>query len=351
MKFTKLEKNFLENYNRNFDKSTKQDGISIMTDGKMFFIPITSPKKKHNHIKPHDSKYHCIIDSKNKLIGVLKISDYIYCGKFVINYEIENPSIMISQFEIIKKDKNKIERKLLDCQRSGNYLNSNIKFYDSYCENIKAKSVQFSKNFVENIIFTLSKFENYKYTYEQIESIVKYNGLEIKIDTFELAILQDSRYAWQNVMDNLNSKLTLEYIIQINNIVASKQALKTLTLRDEPGGYVVGSDYSPKIPDPIEVTNFITSINESNNKIDAALEYFCYATKEQLFFDGNKRTSFLICNKILLENGIGIFFISPENFDEFNKLLSNHYNYSHIEVKYKDELKSFLNKCIKFDNE
>jgi len=45
MKFTKLEKNFLENYNRNFDKSTKQDGISIMTDGKMFFIPITSPKK------------------------------------------------------------------------------------------------------------------------------------------------------------------------------------------------------------------------------------------------------------------------------------------------------------------
>ena len=72
-------------------------------------------------------------------------------------------------------------------------------------------------------------------------------------------------------------------------------------------GTVGVGDFIPSIPIKENVLKEIERIKGINNPIDKALEYFAYACKQQLFWDGNKRTSTMVASKILIENGEGIF--------------------------------------------
>ena len=67
-----------------------------------------------------------------------------------------------------------------------------------------------------------------------------------------------------------------------------------------------------------------------------------YGMRSQLFWDGNKRTSMIIANKIMIENGKGIITIKEENLLKFNTLLTNYYNTNNEE-----EIINFIyNNCI-----
>ena len=67
-----------------------------------------------------------------------------------------------------------------------------------------------------------------------------------------------------------------------------------------------------------------------------------YGMRNQLFWDGNKRTSIIIANKIMIMNGKGIILIKDENLLEFNKLLTDYYTNG-----LDDKIIEFLyNKCI-----
>lgn len=64
--------------------------------------------------------------------------------------------------------------------------------------------------------------------------------------------------------------------------------------------------------------------------------------KNQLFWDGNKRTSTIASNKIMIENGAGIIKVPENKLEEFNILLSKYY-----ETNENTELKNFIYKnCI-----
>lgn len=51
-----------------------------------------------------------------------------------------------------------------------------------------------------------------------------------------------------------------------------------------------------------------------------------YGMRSQLFWDGNKRTSMLCANKIMIENGAGIIKVPDNKLEEFNRLLTEFYN-------------------------
>lgn len=56
-----------------------------------------------------------------------------------------------------------------------------------------------------------------------------------------------------------------------------------------------------------------------------SIKYMLYGMRSQLFWDGNKRTSMIVANKIMIENGKGIILIKEEYVLEFNKLLTDFY--------------------------
>lgn len=67
-----------------------------------------------------------------------------------------------------------------------------------------------------------------------------------------------------------------------------------------------------------------------------------YGIRSQLFWDGNKRTSTICANKIMIENGNGIIKISDNKLEEFTTLLSEFYSTNN-----KEKIKQFIfNYCI-----
>ena len=79
-------------------------------------------------------------------------------------------------------------------------------------------------------------------------------------------------------------------------------------------------------------------LNDTNTSAtDKALKIFIWGTRGQFFWDGNKRTSLLLSNKILLSAGAGIMTITDKYMEQFNFLLLNYYNTGAAE-----KLKQFL---------
>ena len=59
---------------------------------------------------------------------------------------------------------------------------------------------------------------------------------------------------------------------------------------------------------------------------EKALEAFVWSARGQFFWDGNKRTSMTIANKILIAAGAGFLTITDRHMEQFNTLLLDYYN-------------------------
>lgn len=65
-------------------------------------------------------------------------------------------------------------------------------------------------------------------------------------------------------------------------------------------------------------------------------------TKKQLFIDGNKRTSVIFANHILISHGAGLIAVPEEKVSEYKKLLISYY-----ETDDKSRIAKFLeNECL-----
>ena len=70
---------------------------------------------------------------------------------------------------------------------------------------------------------------------------------------------------------------------------------------------------------------------------EKALQVFVWGTRGQFFWDGNKRTSMTLANKILIDAGAGMLTITDKHMEHFNDLLLDYYNTGTSE-----ELKEYL---------
>lgn len=69
---------------------------------------------------------------------------------------------------------------------------------------------------------------------------------------------------------------------------------------------ITGTDYIPEIPNIENVKKGIMEILQIENTTEKAIEYMLYGMRSQLFWDGNKRTSNICANKIMIQNGAEI---------------------------------------------
>ncbi|EAB5262465.1 cell filamentation protein Fic, partial [Campylobacter jejuni] len=109
---------------------------------------------------------------------------------------------------------------------------------------------------------------------------------------------------WNYLFDTINEKVSLSLIQDFNRIVGRDLVHKSEFLRTA-DVKISGTNFKPKLPIDYEVSENIETILKNENKKEVALDLMLYLMRSQLFFDGNKRTSMLIANKILIENGFG----------------------------------------------
>ena len=195
------------------------------------------------------------------------------------------------------------------------------------------------RNIVDNI-YSNARMEGINVTFPQTQTILEgVNVPNLKID--EIQVILNLRDAWNYVINNVEEKIDLSFICRVNEFVARNESLEWGKLR---AGKVTisGTDYIPEIPKIEKVNEEIIKILNIKNATERAIEYMLFGMKSQLFWDGNKRTSTIIANKIMIESGAGILKVSDYNLEEFNKLLSEFYTTNN-----KEKIKKFLfDKCI-----
>ena len=190
-------------------------------------------------------------------------------------------------------------------------------------------------------IYSSAKVEGINITFPQTQTIL--DGITVanlKIDDVEKIL--NLRDAWKYVLNSIETELSLDFIKKINSFVARNESLDWGVLRYGSVG-ISGTDYIPPIPEEkIVLMDLFNILHSQNSVTEKALNLFMYLCKQQLFWDGNKRTAMIVVNKCLIENGKGIFQISEKNIEEFNTLLSEYYS-----TDEKDKLKNFLyHNCI-----
>lgn len=202
------------------------------------------------------------------------------------------------------------------------------------------ENIFLAKKLIIGNIYSNARIEGCNVTFPETQTILE--GVNVpSVNLDDITCILNLRDAWKYVINNPEEPFTLDYICKINSYVARNEAIEWGTLRTGKVG-ISGTEYVPPIPDKETVINKIEEIEKIQCVTQRAITYMLYGMRGQLFWDGNKRTSIIAANKILISNGKGILTIKEENLNEFNKLLTEFYDTNNSE-----KIEKFLyDKCI-----
>ena len=198
-------------------------------------------------------------------------------------------------------------------------------FPDKYHLSRKESVYLLKKNIVE-LVYNAGKFEGLNTTLLQTEEIIKYNRANnVAVD--DVLTVVNLKRGFELLLNDVQEPL-LETSKRINRIVAAEDALFPGEIRT--GGVEVSTiqgRYVPPMLTEDEVNNQYGEImNQEISETEKALRLFLFISKNQIFWDGNKRTALLTANQIMFSQGLGLLSIPETVFAKFNELLSMYYN-------------------------
>lgn len=204
----------------------------------------------------------------------------------------------------------------------------------------KQQNLFLAKNTLALNIYNSARLEGINTTYPDTQTILEgVNVPTLKLD--EINCILNLRDAWNYTLTNIDAEVNLDFICKVNSFVSRNESLEWGVLRNGKVG-INGVDYIPEIPSEKDIINNIENILKEKSTTLKSINLMLYLMRSQIFWDGNKRTSMIVANKILIQNGCGIITVKEEYIGEFNTLLTEYYNTGN-----KDKITKFLyDKCI-----
>ena len=191
------------------------------------------------------------------------------------------------------------------------------------------------KKWDENVYCGM-RMESRNITFPQTKTILQgVNVPNVQLDDIQAVL--NMRDAWRFLLSSMSDPVTFEYWCKLNEYIARNEALEWGKLRTGSVG-ISGTDYLPPVPTTDNVRSELDAILTADTSATAkALEAFVWGARGQFFWDGNKRTSMTLANKILIAAGAGFLTITDRHMEHFNTLLVEYYNTGDSEA-----LKDFL---------
>lgn len=192
------------------------------------------------------------------------------------------------------------------------------------------KLIMLVKKLLPDVVFNMASLEGNPFTYPEVQTLLEgitIGGHKISDEQQILSIRNGWNYLFDIVIRN-DASIDIDKFNRFNDIVAKEEALISGTFRN---GQVriAGTEFVP--PRAEELENIFESelpklIERCKSKTELAFEIFLWGALNQFYYDGNKRTSRLVSNMVLISNGQGIFNIKVKDRLEFNTLMVEFYN-------------------------
>ena len=143
-------------------------------------------------------------------------------------------------------------------------------------------------------------------------------------------------------MDMLDEPTDYPFVCKVNQCVGGNNlSIRSGYLRNAPVR-MVGTTWNPDMPIESQIKEEMAEIGQIENPTDRALTMMLYLVRKQMFLDGNKRTSMLAGNHVMISNGCGIISVPIELQPAFTGLLIQFYESNDM-----TEIKQFLyENCI-----
>lgn len=189
-------------------------------------------------------------------------------------------------------------------------------FPDKYHLSRKESVYLLKKNIVE-LVYNAGKFEGLDTTLLQTEEIIKYNRANnVAVD--DVLTVVNLKRGFELLLNDVQEPL-LETSKRINRIAAAEDALFPGEIRT--GGVEVSTiqgRYVPPLLTETEVYDQFNKIMDQNiSETEKALRLFLFIAKNQIFWDGNKRTALIAANSIMFNHGAGLVSIPEIKFRRF----------------------------------
>lgn len=196
-------------------------------------------------------------------------------------------------------------------------------FQDLYHMTVQ-DNIAFAKRNIIDLIYKSAKLEGLVVTFAQTDEI--YNrGFAAGLDALDILAVNNLKNAWKFIFETIDYPIDLMYIRQLNKEIGTSIVRDAGALRAD-NISIGGTTWKPDIPDYATVEWAIEGLTRIDLTVtEKAISMFLYICRQQLFYDGNKRTATLAANQMLIANGKGVLSIPEELDNHFKILLVKYY--------------------------
>ncbi|PIO85851.1 Fic family protein [Pediococcus damnosus] len=192
----------------------------------------------------------------------------------------------------------------------------------------REQNIRFAKKNFTRLVHTNSRFEGVSTTLPQTQTIMDGMGVS-GVSVKDMNTIVNLKRGWEMVVQPQKEALTLNYMKKINAVVAAQDSLAPGELRTGGGLVQIGSD-EDFVPDPVnerKEQKFLTELlaNSAISITDKAMTLMYHSMRNQIFWDGNKRTATLVANKLMIDNGVGLINIPLNHWEKWNELIADYY--------------------------
>lgn len=203
-------------------------------------------------------------------------------------------------------------------------------------------NIDFAKRSMVDTIYKQAVLEGVAVTFLDTETIIE-GGKINNVSVDDIQKINNLKHAWQLILDEgvVTSPSDFTLLCFINRLVEEGFYYNAGALRSVPVS-IGGTKWKPELPIESIVKEQLTEILAIDDVYERAVAALLFVTKKQIFIDGNKRTSVIFANHILISHGAGLIAIPEEDVPEYKRLLIDYY-----ETDNREFISKFLyEKCL-----
>ncbi|MCL1848559.1 MAG: Fic family protein [Clostridiales bacterium] len=198
-----------------------------------------------------------------------------------------------------------------------------------------------AKRNIVDYIWKSARLEGLAVTYPDTDAI--FNGMSVaNVPVVDIIAVNNLKYAWQFLLDNLEYVIDYPYICHIHQLVGGDTLIRDAGFPRKIPVRIGGTSWQPDMPIEAQIKEQLKDILSIESPTERAIMLTLYLMRKQIFLDGNKRTAMLAGNQIMIASGCGILSVPIEHQQDFRNLLLAYYESGNA-----DALRRFLyNHCV-----